>query len=181
MRCFIGITLSNILKNELYACAQNEFNINGIKIIPKENLHITVKFLGDIDSNTLHKIKNLNLSVNNIDNNINSTVGFMNVFPSYKNIKIIWVGAPGLINLLKNTDEKLSCLGFKKEKNYIPHITICRVKYIKKENKKEIVEKINKYKNTNFGNITVDKLTLFKSELSPKGAKYSILKEYSLI
>ena len=171
MRCFLAIELTEELKEDIEKLQKN-FKIEGIKLVEKENLHITVKFLGDIDEKTLEKIKNLDLSIHPIKTPIKE----LGVFPNENYIKIIWVGAPKLTNILKEIDEKILELGFKKERRYIPHITIGRVKFIK--NKKDLKEKIEKYKTVKFGNLEVKNIVLISSQLTEKGAIYTTIKKY---
>ena len=171
MRCFLAIELTEELKEDIEKLQKN-FKIEGIKLVEKENLHITVKFLGDIDEETLEKIKNLDLSIHPIKTPIKE----LGVFPNENYIKIIWVGAPKLTNILKEIDEKILELGFKKERRYIPHITIGRVKFIK--NKKDLKEKIEKYKTVKFGNLEVKNIVLISSQLTEKGAIYTTIKKY---
>lgn len=171
MRCFLAIELTEELKEDIEKLQKN-FKIEGIKLVEKENLHITVKFLGDVDEKTLEKIKNLDLSIHPIKTPIKE----LGVFPNENYIKIIWVGAPKLTNILKEIDEKILELGFKKERRYIPHITIGRVKFIK--NKKDLKEKIEKYKTVKFGNLEVKNIVLISSQLTEKGAIYTTIKKY---
>ncbi|ABR56565.1 2'-5' RNA ligase [Methanococcus aeolicus Nankai-3] len=171
MRCFLAIELTDKLKEKIGEL-QNNFKINGIKSVEKENLHITVKFLGDIDDDKLEKIKLVDLSINPV----NTPIKEVGVFPNENYIKIIWVGAPKLTNTLKEIDEKISELGFKKERSYIPHITIGRVKFIKDKN--HLKEKIEKYKNIKFDNLEVKNIVLIGSQLTEKGPIYTTIKKW---
>ena len=76
----------------------------------------------------------------------------------------------------KRNWRKILELGFKKERRYIPHITIGRVKFIK--NKKDLKEKIEKYKTVKFGNLEVKNIVLISSQLTEKGAIYTTIKKY---
>ena len=82
MRCFLAIELTEELKEDIEKLQKN--------------------FLGDVDEKTLEKIKNLDLSIHPIKTPIKE----LGVFPNENYIKIIWVGAPKLTNILKEIDEK---------------------------------------------------------------------------
>ena len=75
-------------------------------------------------------------------------------------------------------DEEFLKLGFKKEKSYIPHLTIARVKGAK--NKEALINLIKEMENVYIGDMLVDKLVLKKSELTPVGPIYTNLKEFKL-
>jgi len=171
MRCFLAIELSKDIKEKLEEL-KSHFKMKGIKLVEKENLHITVKFLGDIDKEIVEKIKNLDLSIKPVK----SDIKYIGVFPNENYIRVIWVGATNLISIFKEIDRKLSELGFKKEKDYVPHITIGRVKFI--ENKKLLKNKIDKYKNVELGELEVKNIVLMKSELTREGPIYKVIKKW---
>ena len=171
MRCFLAIELNEDIKEKLEEL-KSHFKINGIKLVEKENLHITVKFLGDIDEEMVEKIKNLDLSIKPVK----SDVKYMGVFPNENYIRVIWIGATNLIPIFKEIDKKLLELGFKKEKDYVPHITIGRVKFTK--DKKLLKSKIDKYKHVELGTLEVKNIVLMKSELTREGPIYEVIKRW---
>ncbi|WP_456471562.1 RNA 2',3'-cyclic phosphodiesterase [Methanocaldococcus sp.] len=171
MRVFLAIDIPKDLKEEIYKFQKN-FKIKGIKLVEKENLHITIKFLGEVDEETLNKILNLDLSINPTKVKIKS----LGTFPNENYIRVIWIGAYGLIDIFKEIDEKLSAIGFEKEKSYVPHLTIGRVKFI--NNKRELKERIDKFKEVDFGSFIADKVKLYKSTLTPMGPIYEVIKEW---
>ncbi|CAB3288339.1 RNA 2',3'-cyclic phosphodiesterase [Methanocaldococcus lauensis] len=173
MRLFIAIDIPEELKEKI-ATFQKQIKMKGIKLVEKENLHITVKFLGDVDENLLSKILDLDLSIKPIKIKLNQ----LNVFPNMNYIRVIWIGAYGenLIKIFEDVDKKLANLGFKKEREYVPHLTIGRVKFI--ENKKQLKNKIEKFKDIDFGEFEAKKLKLYKSTLTPSGPIYEVIKEW---
>ncbi|WP_048203614.1 RNA 2',3'-cyclic phosphodiesterase [Methanocaldococcus infernus] len=171
MRAFLAIDIPKDIKEEIYKFQKN-FKIRGIKLVEKQNLHITVKFLGEIDEETLNKILNLDLRIEPRTVKLEG----LGVFPNPNYIRVIWIGVQGLVELFKEIDEKLHSLGFEKEKSYVPHLTIGRVKFI--DNKKELRERIEKFEDINFGTFTVDKIKLYKSTLTPMGPIYEVIREW---
>ncbi|MEF8847606.1 MAG: RNA 2',3'-cyclic phosphodiesterase [Candidatus Thermoplasmatota archaeon] len=153
-----------------------------IKPVKPENMHITLKFLGDTEEEKIEDIeKIMKESVEDIDPFELSLEG-MGVFPNQNFIKVIWAGSEPKDKSAKiaNTiDEKLVSLGFKKEKrDFSPHLTIARVKSGKDKDK--ILEIINNNKQTFFSKQKVDSIKLKKSDLTPKGPVYSTLKKVKL-
>ena len=99
------------------------------------------------------------------------------VFPNESYIRVIWIGLNPeneILELQKNIDENLKTL-FKKEKDFKPHLTLARVKYI--ENKEDF---INKLKNINIENkkIEINNFKLIKSTLTPNGPVYEELEVF---
>ncbi|AEF97122.1 RNA 2',3'-cyclic phosphodiesterase [Methanotorris igneus] len=171
MRCFIAIDLPEEIKDKIEE-VKKHFKIKGIKLVEKENLHITIKFLGEIDEEIVEKIKNLDLSISPIKVKIKN----IGVFPNENYIRVIWLGATNLVDLFKEVDEKLSEIGFKKEREYVPHVTIGRVKFI--ENKKALKDKIEKHRKIDIGEFEVKSIKLMKSTLTPNGPIYEVIKEW---
>jgi len=171
MRCFLAIELDEDIKEKLEEL-KSHFKMKGIKLVEKDNLHITVKFLGNIDEEMVEKIKNLDLSIEPIKSDVKG----MGVFPNENYIRVIWLGATNLVDLFKEIDEKLSDIGFKKEREYVPHVTIGRVKFI--ENKKALKDKIEKHRKIDIGEFEVRSIKLMKSTLTPNGPIYEVIKEW---
>ena len=75
-------------------------------------------------------------------------------------------------------DEDFVKMGFKKERSYIPHLTIGRVKGA--HNKDALVSTINELEDIEIGKMTVKKIVLKQSELTPVGPVYTDVKEFEL-
>ncbi len=155
----------------------NEIKKSGaiIKLVESKNIHITLKFLGDINEKNIDKIEDIlkNATVNIKPFKIN--LEGVGVFPNENYIKIIWIGIKKTENLdeifNKINHELNSLLSINKLQKFIPHITIGRVKSSK--NKEKILEIIEEYKDKKFSENLVDSIKLKKSELTPKGPIYS--------
>ena len=153
-----------------------------VKLVEPENVHITLKFLGDTDESQIDEIdKIMKDAVKEIDP-FNIQLEGAGVFPNQNYIKVIWIGIKqgepiGLI--ARKIDEPLSKIGFKKEKRgFSPHLTIARVKSAK--GKDGILHVIEKYRDVQFVDIRVDSIKLKKSDLTPKGPIYTTLIDVKL-
>ena len=153
-----------------------------VKLVEPENVHITLKFLGDTNESRIDEIdKIMKDAVKGIDP-FNIQLKGAGVFPNQNYIKVIWIGIKqgepiGLI--ARKIDEPLSKMGFKKEKRgFSPHLTIARVKSAK--GKDEILHVIEKYRDVQFVDIRVDSIKLKKSDLTPKGPIYTTLIDVKL-
>ena len=190
IRAFLALELPERIKEQisnLYSPLKSRFKIN-IKWVRLENLHITIKFLGNIQEETLAKIIR-SLQDLNLELNTNLFLNSCGVFPPKGFPRVFWVSFEEnpdnnqLIDLNNKIEKGLRKLGFPEEKRrFKPHVTIARLK-LKNKTHVEEFDKMFEIFNTNFGNIekesfAVNRLTLFKSELTPQGAKYSKIEEF---
>ena len=140
MRCFLAIDLSEKVKEELEK-AKKEINHDGIKLVEKENLHLTLNFFGEISEEKTSEIKNKlrDFKFEKID----AKLGNIGFFPSLDYIRVVWISLEPnekVKELAKLINEKLNS----QDKNFESHITLARVKFLK--NKKEFIEKLKTIK-----------------------------------
>ena len=176
MRLFIAIEIPEDIKEYISELQEQiDTQNNKIGFVNKNSIHLTLKFLGEVQSSKLEEIKNnLKKITFNSFSVVLDNIGF---FPSESNIRVIWIGLKpedNVIELQKNIDENLKSL-FKKEKDFKPHLTLARVKYI--ENKPDFV---NKLKNLQVKKLSFDVKSFFliESKLTPEGPIYNTLETY---
>ncbi|KZX17119.1 2',5' RNA ligase family [Methanobrevibacter cuticularis] len=182
IRSFLAIEIDIDLIAKIQKIQNELKNINAnIKYIEEENMHFTLKFFGEI---TEDMIEEISIAIKETIANhqpINLSIKGTGTFPNENNIKVLWVGITNnqdLINLQKDLDEKFNELGFKKEKSYIPHLTIGRMKNPK--NKSQVKKILDSFKDIGIGNMKIAKLYLKKSELTPNGPIYSDIAVFNL-
>lgn len=181
IRAFIAIDIPVSQKVTEIINELKKTQINA-KIVETENMHLTLKFLGDTDENLIDDIEKI------IEDTIKDIMPFeiilknIGVFPNQNYIKVMWIGVENievLKNIAETLDLKLCKHGFEKEKrSFSVHLTIARIKSAK--NKEKIIQLINKYQDFEFQKIKVNKIILKKSILTPNGPIYSNLKEVKL-
>lgn len=183
MRCFLGTELEDSLVPRISDVINSftELDID-MKPVRDENLHLTVKFLGDISEERLKKVDAVEEVTDEIEP-FEIELGGIGVFPSRDYIKVIWIGAgkggKRFKELMRKVELKLSDKGFEKDKNDpVPHITIGRIK--SGRNKESIKSKLDELNGKIFGTMPVDEISLFKSELTPEGPVYEKIKDYRL-
>lgn len=184
IRSFIAIKIDESLKDKMTE-VQSKLSKScaDVKWVERENLHITLKFLGDV---SLKKLKEVKSCLNEILPNEKSfKISFSKVgyFPNINNPRVVWIGTENggekLISLSKKIEDNFCKIGFKKEdREFKPHLTIGRVK--SGYNKDKLKNGINNFCNLEFGEMTVDKIYLMKSTLTPKGPIYEVLEEFIL-
>ena len=147
-----------------------------IKLVALENLHITVKFLGDTNEDDNEQIiQFIQHAVKNIEPFSIQLKG-TGVFPNQNYIKVVWIGiqnAEPISTIASSVNADLTALGFKKEnRGFKPHLTIGRVKTAR--GKEQLLKIINQYQDILFDEISVDSILLMKSTLTPQGPIYTI-------
>lgn len=181
IRSFIALNLDDDVKKKICIIREKFKNLKGLKLVEYENLHITLKFLGDIDPGQQHEIiKALENACKNIDE-ITIKVNKMGAFPNLRNPRVVWLGIepnPKINKLYENIENNLYNIGFEREgKKFHPHITIGRNKT--NRNNKLINKKIVDTEDFEILSV-VTKVSFIKSTLTPKGPVYNIIKDIKL-
>ena len=137
-----------------------------------ENIHLTLKFLGEIDDKTLSQVKGKLSTIK--FHKLNMQVESCGVFTFKRKPRIAWIKFSGVERLQKQIDETLKDL-FPKEERFMSHVTIARIKYAKnKSGFSKYVSNI-KPKKIKFNS---DNFKLKSSDLQPQGPVYITLETY---
>ncbi len=178
MRCFISIEIPDEIKNKIVKI-QNQLPEFKGKLTEFENLHLTLKFLGEVDEKTLIKIKERlkEIKLSNFESEIDS-IGFFDNTQSkiYPQKLIVWLHMKNCDKLQKEIDKKLEGL-FVKEKRFMAHLTIVRIKDI--EDKNRFLAELNKIRIPRM-KFPVSIFNLKKSVLTEEGPVYETFEEYNL-
>ncbi len=178
MRLFIAIELNDEIREYLYKLQKNiGTDLAKINYIAKKNLHLTIKFLGQIKEDKLSELKKLLKEIKY--NNFELVISQIGIFPDEYHIKVIWLGFEDenkikeLQRIIDEATINLSKEGIK----FGGHITLGRIKNLK--NKEKFLKRIKEIKVQKIS-FKVKKFNLIKSLLSKEGPKYVILEEYIL-
>tara|TARA_Y100000310_G_scaffold344679_1_gene458748 strand:+ start:5213 stop:5749 length:537 start_codon:yes stop_codon:yes gene_type:complete len=176
MRLFIAIEIPEDIKEYMVEVQRNiDNNQNKVRFVNKDRIHLTLKFLGEVQLNDLENIKTNLKKITFSPFSVN--LEKIGVFPDENYIKVIWIGLKPeepILKLQKDIDEKLEEF-FKKEKDFRPHLTLARVKYI--EDKENFVNKLKNMKIEN-KKINITNFKLVKSTLTPEGPVYEDLEVF---
>ena len=184
MRAFIAIELPKEIKEAL-AKLQELLKKTGadVKWVEPQNIHLTLKFLGEINETQFDKIITALTETAQNFAPFDIRISSLGAFPKIIYPRVIWVG----VDKGDNESGKIASwleekIGIPKEtRDFSSHITIGRVRSPK--NKADLIKDMENLKDY-FGRINtefkVTKISLFKSSLSPKGPTYEILKEVNL-
>lgn len=164
-------------------------NIDNLRWVREENLHLTLKFIGNIGADNKiveAKLKEIRNSLNKTSKNFFQLDLEFDSFGIFRNRQvIIWLGIKEnkeLETLVKMLDKEMEKIGIQKEKRkYSPHITIGKGKNLTEKeinNLHQLLEKINLKK---FPPFNAPCLTLMESILNPKGAIYKPLDTFPFL
>ena len=172
MRAFIAIDLPEDVRKEIERIQRRIPEFTG-KNTELENLHLTLKFLGEISEEQAEKVRERLKRVKL--NKFESEIDKIGVF-SEKFVRIVWLHLSNCDELQKKVDESLKDL-FPEERRFMSHLTIARVKRI--DDKEKFLNKIKKIK-IKLIKFSVGNFKLKKSTLTPEGPVYEDLEIYNL-
>ncbi len=149
-----------------------------LKLVKPENIHVTIRFLGEIPSVMIEKIYS---EMNKVTfSPFDIEVKGLGAFPNLRRINVIWAGVKRGANELRNIyyqlEPNIQRLGFRPDnKGFSPHLTIARVRTGRKRN--ELANLIKEFEDYEFGVVRAKCLRLKRSVLTPQGPIYSTLRE----
>ena len=188
IRSFIAIPLSHEIHQNLANLAR-QHNLEspefGLRLVKPENIHLTLKFTGDIESHQVPVISRSLDTVLHSDTPFTLEVLALGAFPGWKgNPRVIWVGIQPLEKLRvfqQKIESALHPYIFESEKRpFSPHLTLARVKQdCNAAKQKALFEKLMNLQPTpKFGSLTVDHVNFYRSLLLPAGPIYTILSQH---
>lgn len=147
-----------------------------VKWVPVENMHLTLRFLGNITLEMSNKLRGNLHQASSHFTPLKFKLDLPGVFPSWREPRVLWVGLVVLEGDLKSLQNEIELqaqrIGLPQEKQkFHPHITVGRAK-----TPSPFIS--NTWKNVKIKltpEFNVDKITLFKSTLNPSGAIYEII------
>jgi len=182
-RCFLAVTIPEDLIEKIEKIKE-EFLLTKARVswVSKDNFHYTLRFFGNLDDERIEKISSIILEASQHFNKFDAEIKNIGCFPKEDFPRVIWIGmgegADKLREIFNHLENEFVKLKLEKENRFEPHLTLGRVKPYGLND--ELREKIKKYKDCFLGKFKIEKLTLFESKLSPKGAIYKIIKEFNL-
>lgn len=180
IRSFIAFDVNNESMLRRFSEVQGTLLDTGanLKLVKPQNIHITMRFLGNIAPHMVNSIHEemKTVSFTSFDVEIKG----LGAFPKLRHARVVWAGirkgADELKNIFDQLEPKLQGLGFRPDrKGFSPHLTIARVKTGR--NKAELAGCVQDLAEYEFGVVRADCLRLKKSVLTPRGPIYSTLME----
>ena len=183
IRAFLAIDLDpQVLEQICRATDSLHERIPSIRWVPKENLHLTVKFLGNIEEAQVTDIAAALRPGLSPFSRFSINAKGLGVFPEYGRPKILWVGLASkeLTELAENVESCLLPLGFAPEqRSFTPHLTIGRWRQFDRP-PAALKQELENWRGRSFGESAVNEVILFQSELNPAGSIYRRLETFAL-
>jgi 2'-5' RNA ligase len=179
IRAFISVNLTTQIRARIGE-AERDFDMKGIKPVEPGLVHVTLKFLGNIEESNVDAIEAALKKVT--VKPFKATFRSLGGFPNPTSPRVIWIGAEGdFVHLYEQVESLMEGIGFEREGRFNAHVTIGRVKFPDPVHKQKLPGLFEKYKDFVAGEMDVDSIHLMKSTLSPKGPMYDVLKEIKLV
>ena len=182
-RLFIAIKIkpkSNFLKifDELKQGLKHE----KIKWVENNNLHLTLKFLGETSEEKTPEIIGALEEALKFHNSFCVDIRTIGLFGSHYDPKLIWAGlqnSESLIQLAADVNTGLEKIGsIQDRQNFVPHLSLGRIKYLSDKNLFQDI--ISEYKNEFFQKVFVNEVYLFESNLTKEGPIYKVVEKFEL-
>lgn len=183
MRAFVALEIPSEQVLEELVRFQHEVAESGadLKLVERENLHFTVKFLGEISEEQARQADRrlAALTLHAVD----ITVRRVGAFPGGGRPRVVWAGVAqeeqaALSGLAASAIGALEGIGERDERGFQPHVTLARVR--SERNRESLIALIRRNSEREFGRARLVELKLKSSVLTPRGPFYKDLGVYSL-
>ncbi len=142
------------------------------------NLHLTLKFLGALPEARIDSVAGALTQASLDASPFEARIRGLGAFPSAGRPRVVWAGvtdgAPQMVELTRRVDRALATLGFARdERPFSPHVTLGRVR--RPGRNPALTDALESAATREFGRIAVPSASLMRSELGPRGARYTEL------
>lgn len=177
IRAFVAVKISPALEGRvgelLTELALPQYDVKWVR---PENLHLTLKFLGNVEEGRVEAIAEVIGEVARSSRPFRLRLGGLGAFPNIRRPRVIWAGmtegARRLEGIAEGLEAGLGRLGFAREKRrFSAHLTLGRTRSARGLN--ELVRRVNRYSNFELGEMQIEDVSLFASELRPAGPVYT--------
>ena len=187
IRAFIAVEPSDAARAEVAraSAAVRGVGVRGVRAVRDGGLHITLRFLGDVERGDVPKIAAAIRAAARQVAPFELALGDVGGFPSLGRARTLFVGVGGeierLVALRDGIESELSKVGFRRDgRRFSPHITVARIRdRVSRSDRRAVVRAAQSvgYARAAF---RVGAVRLFQSTLTPEGAVYRVLGEFSL-
>jgi 2'-5' RNA ligase len=201
MRVFIAIDIDDKIRKAIadlqkQIASKVDVKKGDLKWVEPNNIHLTLKFLGEISDEQsaspkagetspkggLEEVKEITNTVAQAHQKFTLEIESVGSFGG-RSAKIVWVGAKKgtdeLLALQKDLDDLLAQAGYpREEREFSAHLTLCRVNHPIAGLK--MGEAIAQFSHLKLGSIAADALCVYQSQLTPQGPIYTMLNDYKL-
>jgi 2'-5' RNA ligase len=180
LRCFIAIEIPGVIRAALAELQTELRECNAdIRWVKPDNIHLTLRFLGDVDEHRVDSIVSALADVSGRHEQFRLQVKGLGLFPNTRSPRVLWsdvIDEGPLARLQEEIEAAMAGIGFVPEKRrFSAHLTLGR---FKSASGKDCINRgIEARGNEAPGNMDVISVVLMQSDLTPRGAKYSKISE----
>ena len=181
IRCFVAIEIPQPIQGLLKPVQTRlQSKIRRASWTKPGNFHLTLKFLGDVDIETIDVVNEAIQKVVNAQAPFSIALGGVGAFPNFTRPRVLWVGLKqgGLTvsRLAKSVNAALKPLGFPIDNRFHPHLTLARIRV--PMNLESLKDVLRQYDAIDSAVVRGNEITLMQSQLHPNGAIYTPLNLY---
>jgi 2'-5' RNA ligase len=181
LRAFIALEFPNSLQDAIHRQTVKLREASGpsaARWVPPENMHLTLKFLGDVPASNVEFINQVLMSEAAKIRCFSLAVGRLGAFPSIKRARVVWIGVHGpaeLGALQTNIERATARLGYaSEERPFSPHLTVGRIRQSASiEDQQRLRRALESTEIGQIGETEIRSVTLMRSELRPTGSVYT--------
>ena len=181
IRSFIAIQLApDVNRNSTRMLQRLRQSSDGIKWVPTDNLHLTLKFLGDVDNTEVPDVCKVIHRICAHQSPFHLDFSGTGGFPSLQRPRILYAGindaSGALTEIVSQLETSLAELGFKQEpRDYIPHLTLGRTRSASRLASSDVMERLATEERTELGGMLVGSLQMVASFLDKSGPTYQVM------
>lgn len=174
IRTFVALEMPVAVKRQVVSVARHMSHLGQMRWVKPEGVHLTLKFLGDVEENRVADIVSAVQQVASKFQPLALSTAGLGGFPHLESARVLWLGVEGGLGQLRilqgRIAQKLEDLGFERERHpFFAHVTVGRAR---RKPVRVIAENATKWRAVNF---SVDRISVMKSTLRPEGAVYTPL------
>jgi RNA 2',3'-cyclic 3'-phosphodiesterase len=183
MRLFVAVNLPPEIRDRLAAVQDRLRRVQAdVSWVRAENVHVTLKFLGETEEKRLKRIcpalAEVARAVASIPIEVTGIGSFGGRIP-----RVVWVGvgdgAEALAQLAGGVEVALARVGVPKDRRgFTAHLTLGRVR--SSRNAEGLVAGLGEFRAEKFGTFTATQFDLMESELHPTGSRYTVREQFPL-
>jgi len=179
IRCFIAIPLPSDIRDRLGVYLRDLRSVSrAVKWVRAENIHLTLRFFGEIGADKVERIKTVLPALKNVSSPFKMEISGSGCFPNKRRPRVFWLalgeqGSGELKEIYRRLEDQFAELGFEREtRKFSPHLTLGRVRT--ETDFRPLHEKMEKmpFPPTKFD---VSGIELIESQLTPAGPRYTTL------
>lgn len=180
IRCFIAVKLPDDVRRSMAdLIAELKKAKPDVSWVPAENIHLTLRFIGNMNDSLIPMIKERITKKLSHYNAFYIKIVGVGCFPSERRPRVLWIGVErsDLLNSIqRDMEAEVEELGFAAEdRPFSPHLTLGRVR--SQKGIAEMLRRFTEFRTADFGLVEVKSIHIMKSDLKPKGAEHTSIAE----